>query len=154
VKDNREFKVYKIEDGTVIDHIPSPKGMLVFKMLSCENEGIVSIGLNFDSKKGGKKDLLKYEKKFLCKEETDKIAVIAPEATINIIKDGEVLEKRYIEMPSEIKGILKCTNPNCITNHEKITTYFKVVDQKPVRVMCQYCERILEVNANMIPNIK
>jgi len=148
--DNKQYKVFKIEQGTVIDHIPSPRGLAVFRLLSKNNNSLISIGLNFDSKRVGKKDLIKFEGKIISKKETDKIALIAPEATINIIKDFKVIEKRLIDIPSDIHGILKCLNPNCITNIEKIDTKFNVVEKKPVKVMCHYCERTAEVKPDMI----
>ncbi len=150
MSDNRDYKVFRIEEGTVIDHIPSPKGLTVFDILGHKKEGIVSIGLNFESKQVGRKDLIKFENKVISKEETDKIALVAPEATINIIKNGKVVEKRPIDMPSEIKGFLKCMNPNCITNIEHVESTFFVVEKKPVKVMCKYCERVWEVKKDMI----
>jgi len=150
MSDSRQYKVFRIEEGTVIDHIPSPKGLTVFKMLSKNNDSLISIGLNFDSSRVGKKDLIKFEGKEISKKETDKIALIAPEATINIIKDFKVVEKRHIDVPTEIHGLLKCLNPACITNAERIETNFKVVENKPVKVMCHYCERIAEVKSEMI----
>jgi len=150
MSENRQYKVFRIEEGTVIDHIPSPKGLTVFKMLSKNDDSLISIGLNFDSKRVGKKDLIKFEGKIISKKETDKIALIAPEATINIIKDSKVIEKRNIDIPTEIHGLLKCQNPACITNAERIETNFRVVENKPVKVMCHYCERITEVKPEMI----
>jgi len=150
MEDNRQYKVFKIENGTVIDHIRSPRGLAVFRLLSKNNNSLISIGLNFDSKSVGKKDLIKFEGKAISKKETDKIALIAPEATINIIKNYQVIEKRQIDVPEEIRGILKCLNPNCITNIEKVENRFTVVEKKPVKVMCHYCERTAEVKPDMI----
>ncbi|HMA68835.1 MAG TPA: aspartate carbamoyltransferase regulatory subunit [Candidatus Mcinerneyibacterium sp.] len=146
----RPYKVFKIEKGTVIDHIPAPKGLLVLEILGKENDGIVSIGLNFDSNKVGKKDLIKFENKIIDKEETDKIALVAPEATINIIENGEVTEKRSIDVPQRIHGFLKCMNPNCIVNVENLESKFKVIDENPVKLRCDYCERVWEVKYDMI----
>lgn len=146
----KEYKVFKIQDGTVIDHIPSPNGLTVFKTLSKKPDGIVSIGLNFSSKHAEKKDIIKYENISLSKEETDKIALIAPNATINIIKDYKIIEKRKIDVPEEIKGLLKCQNPNCITNIEGLETNFKVIKGEQIQVLCHYCERTTEVKSDMI----
>lgn len=143
-------KLFRIEEGIVIDHIPSPKGLTVFHALSKTPDGIVSIGLNFSSESVGTKDIIKYENIILDKKETDKIALIAPEATINIIKNSVVVEKRKIDVPKEINGLLKCQNPNCITNIEKLETSFKVVENKEVKVLCKYCERITEIKSDMI----
>ncbi len=150
MSETRGYKVFKIEEGTVIDHIPSPKGLTVFAILGHKKEGIVSIGLNFESKQVGLKDLIKFENKVISKEETDKIALVAPEATINIIKNGKVVEKRPIDIPENIKGFLTCMNPNCITNVEHVESEFAVVEKRPVKVMCKYCERVWEVKRDMI----
>ena len=147
--DRRQYKVFKIEQGTVIDHIPSPRGLAVFRLLSKNKTSLISIGLNFDSKRVGKKDLIKFEGKALSKKETDKISLIAPEATINIIKDSKVIEKRQMDIPGQIQGIIRCLNPNCITNLEKLETKFKVTEKKPVKVVCHYCER----NAVVVPDM-
>ena len=151
-KQERPYKVFRIEKGTVIDHIPAPKGLLVLEVLGKKNDGIVSIGLNFDSKKVGKKDLIKFENKIIDKEDTDKIALIAPEATINIIENSEVVEKRSIDVPEEITGFLNCMNPNCIVNNEDLGSHFEVVEKSPVKLRCKYCERVWEVKYDMIVN--
>lgn len=147
---DRSYKVFKIQEGTVIDHIPAPKGLLVLEILGKKNDGIVSIGLNFDSSKVGKKDLIKFENKIIDKEDTDKIALIAPEATINIIENSEVVEKRSIDVHERIQGFLKCMNPNCIVNKENLETKFNVVKKNPVKIKCEYCEREWEVKYEMI----
>jgi aspartate carbamoyltransferase regulatory subunit len=103
----RVYKVYTIENGTVIDHIPTPLALKVIRILGLECEGIMTVGIGFRSEKQpGGKDILKVENRELSHDETDKIALIAPDATINIIKDGEVLEKRQITLPSEVRDIL------------------------------------------------
>ena len=150
MRSDRSFRVFKIEEGTVIDHIPSPLGLLVLDILGHKNEGIISIGLNFDSRQVGKKDLIKFEHKVIRKEETDKIALVAPQATINIIQDGKVVKKRDIDVPDSIEGFLTCMNPNCITNQEKVKTAFDVIDKEKIKVKCRYCERVWEVKPNMI----
>jgi aspartate carbamoyltransferase regulatory subunit len=137
-------KVYAIKDGTVIDHIPAARALKVIDILGLENEGILTIGIGFSSVKLGKKDIIKIENKYLKKEETDKISLIAPEATINIIKDGKLTEKRKIERPEEYIDIVKCLNPNCITQDESIKTRFKVAKTSPLTLRCHYCERSVE----------
>lgn len=136
-------KVYAIKDGTVIDHIPSTKALKVIDILGLENEGILSIGIGFSSQKLGKKDIIKIENKYLKKEETDKISLIAPLATINIIRDGELKEKRKIEVPDEYRNIVKCLNPNCITSKSNVPSRFKIVKKNPLILRCHYCERIV-----------
>jgi aspartate carbamoyltransferase regulatory subunit len=138
------YKVYAINDGTVIDHIPATRALKVIDILGLENEGILTIGIGFSSKKLGKKDIIKIENKYLKKEETDKISLIAQGATINIIKDGKLTEKRKIERPEEYINIVKCLNPNCITQHTSVETRFKVTKTSPLTLRCHYCERSVE----------
>lgn len=139
----KEYKVYAIKDGTVIDHIPCTRALKVVEILGLENEGILTIGINFTSQKLGKKDIVKIENKFLRKDETDKISLIAPTATINIIKNGALVEKRKIEIPEEYINIVKCLNPNCVTNSENVKTRFKIVKKNPIVLRCHYCERLV-----------
>ena len=139
----KTYKVYAINDGTVIDHIPATKALKVIDILGLENEGILTIGIGFSSKKMQRKDIIKIENKYLKKEETDKISLIAPQATINIIKNGKLVEKRKIELPDEYVNIVKCPNPNCITSKEAVSTRFKVINRTPLMLRCHYCERVI-----------
>jgi aspartate carbamoyltransferase regulatory subunit len=139
----KTYKVYAIQDGTVIDHIPSTKALKVVDILGLENEGILTIGIGFSSKKMGKKDIIKIEHKFLQKEETDRISLIAPHATINIIRNGELAEKRKIELPEEYINIVKCPNPNCMTSRSSVKSRFSTVQRDPLVLRCRYCERLL-----------
>ena len=139
----KTYKVYAISDGTVIDHIPNTKALKVVDILGLENEGILTIGVGFSSKKLGRKDIIKIENKYLEKEETDRISLIAPRATINIIKDGTLTEKRTIEIPEDYTGIVKCLNPNCITSRGEVTTRFRTISKSPLTLRCHYCERIV-----------
>jgi aspartate carbamoyltransferase regulatory subunit len=140
----KTYKVYAISDGTVIDHIPATKALKVIDILGLENEGILTIGIGFSSQKMGRKDIIKIERKYLKKEETDKISLIAPQATINIIKDGQLKEKRKIELPREYFNIVRCLNPNCITAKADVRTRFKIVQSSPLILRCHYCERIVK----------
>ena len=140
----RSYKVFKIENGTVIDHILSHMALKIIDILQIKEQGIVSIGINFDSKKCSKKDIIKIENVYLQKKETDIIALISPEATINIIKNSKVIEKRKIELPEQIYGIMKCPNPMCVTNnyHDCDTNFsVKRYDEFYTVVRCFYCER-------------
>ncbi|MBN2323755.1 MAG: aspartate carbamoyltransferase regulatory subunit [Spirochaetes bacterium] len=140
----KTYKVYAISDGTVIDHIPATRALKVIDILGIENEGILTIGIGFSSKKMGKKDIIKIENKYLGKDETDKISLIAPDATINIIKNGTLKEKRRIERPDTYIDIVKCRNPNCITQSTGVKTKFRVVKSSPLTLRCHYCERTVE----------
>jgi aspartate carbamoyltransferase regulatory subunit len=138
----RKLKVDAIKEGTVIDHIPRAKALDVIKILKLKEEDVVTIGINFSSKKLGRKDIIKIENKELTEEEVNKIALIAPDATLNIIKDYNVVKKIEIKLPEILEGIIKCPNPNCISNNEKVISRFFVISEKPVKVRCAYCERI------------
>lgn len=149
----RAYKVFKIENGTVIDHIKSPLALKIIEILKLQQNGIISIGMNFDSDKTSKKDIIKVENVYLSKTETDLIALFSPTATINIIKNGEVIEKRLLEMPDFAYAILRCSNPTCITNHyHDCETKFEIhkLDEKNTIARCVYCERETPVVPEMI----
>jgi aspartate carbamoyltransferase regulatory subunit len=139
----RTHKVYAIERGTVIDHIPSPRALKVVEILGVEHEGILTVGINFPSKKLGKKDIVKVENLKLTVEITDRLALVAPTATINIIDNWKVVEKRTIHIPAEFRGMLCCPNPNCVTNMEKVISHFVREGEGALfAVRCTYCERL------------
>lgn len=144
-KVKKELRVSKISKGTVIDHIAAGKALAVLRILGITGAGgaIISILINVPSKKHGRKDIIKVENKELTEEEVNKIALAAPNATINIIKDFETIKKRRVKLPEIIEGIVKCSNPGCITNaSEPIVPKFKVVNKVPITLRCLYCERI------------
>jgi aspartate carbamoyltransferase regulatory subunit len=149
----RTYKVYAIENGTVIDHIPTPLALKVVRILGLEAAGIMTIGIGFRSKtlKGGK-DVVKVENRILSPDETDMVALIAPAATINIIKDGKVLEKRKISLPSEVREVMSCPNPNCATNQLGAKRHFVLEDRNTVTYRCRYCERSTTVNPDNLKN--
>ena len=141
----KEQSVSKIKEGTVIDHIPSNATFKVVDILKLEgHRNIISIGTNLHSNKMGKKGLVKIGGRSLTQEEVDKIALIAPNATVNIIKNYEVKKKLKVSVPNELENIIKCSNPNCITNNEKTTTKFYVLNKDPLKVRCNYCERDMD----------
>jgi aspartate carbamoyltransferase regulatory subunit len=150
---DRPYRVFKIENGTVIDHIVSPLALKIIDILKIKEEGIISIGINFYSKKIKKKDIIKIENVYLDKKETDLIALFSPKSTINIIKNGQVIEKRKIDMPEEITGIMKCPNPMCVTNnYHDVDTKFIVVSNNGISTLarCYYCERETHVLPSLI----
>ena len=143
-----EMMVTKIKEGTVIDHIRAGKGKKVLDFLGIDENypETVALLMNVSSKKIGKKDIVKVANKFLKEEEVNKIALIAPNATCNVIKDYKVAEKRKIELPKVIEGTLTCPNPTCITNsNEPIRTKFIVENGEPIKLRCYYCERLFEL---------
>ncbi|WP_297089432.1 aspartate carbamoyltransferase regulatory subunit [uncultured Draconibacterium sp.] len=143
MKKKLKLKVSAIKDGTVIDHIPAKNLFKVISILGLDKiENQITFGTNLDSAKLGAKAIIKVSDKFFEDYEINKIALIAPHAKLNIIKDYEVAEKKIVEIPERIKGIAKCFNPKCITNHEVITTCFKVIKTDPIALKCRYCEKI------------
>jgi aspartate carbamoyltransferase regulatory subunit len=146
-KELRELKVTAIENGTVIDHIPAQNLFQVVRILGLENyDDMVLYGTNLESKKYGRKGLIKVSNKFFKSEEINKIALAAPSATLIIIKDFKVVEKKQVEIPSEVVKFVKCFNPNCITNHQKIETRFNVISKNELKLQCHYCEKITAKN--------
>ncbi len=138
----KELKISAIEEGTVIDHIPTDATFKVVEILDLENHnGVVSIATNLQSKRLKKKGIVKVGGKSLTQEEVNKIAVVAPDATVNIIKGYNVKEKIKVKMPDVIDNVVKCSNPVCITNNEQIATKFYVVRKDPLKIKCHYCER-------------
>ncbi|MFC1731865.1 aspartate carbamoyltransferase regulatory subunit [candidate division KSB1 bacterium] len=141
----RPYKVYAIEAGVVIDHIPPKKALDVVNVLKAmEGDSVVTLGVNLESEKGNRKDVVKIERKELSREDLMKIALIAPKATVNIIKDHEVSEKLNIAVPLVFENIIKCPNPNCITNKEIVESKFHTVSAQPLMIKCHFCERTFE----------
>ena len=142
MKDKR-LSVSAIREGTVIDHIPASALFKVVSILKLEKlDTMITIGNSLGSDKLGKKGIIKLSKVFFADDEINKIALVAPCAKLNIIRDYDVVEKRVVEIPDEIIGIAKCVNPKCITNNEKVNTKFEVVSKSEVRLKCHYCEKI------------
>ena len=141
---NKELLVAAIENGTVIDHIPTEKTFQVVNLLKLQNENHpVTIGFNLPSKKVGEKGIIKISNKFFTDEEINRLSVVAPKIVLNIIKDYEVVEKKTVETPDELRGIVKCNNPKCITNNEPMPTHFHVQDGI---LTCHYCEKEQEIS--------
>lgn len=143
MKEPKQLSVSAIENGTVIDHIPAKNLFKVISILGLDHiDSQITFGTNLESKKLGRKAIIKISGKFFEDNDINRIALVAPEAKLNIIKDYEVVEKKVVEVPDAIVGIAKCMNPKCITNYEKVTTRFKVVSKKNVALKCHYCEKI------------
>ncbi|RMH69118.1 MAG: aspartate carbamoyltransferase regulatory subunit [Gemmatimonadetes bacterium] len=148
MNDRKTMKVDAIRNGTVIDHIPAGRGLRVLEILESEEDqqkDLITIGLNLISGAYGRKDIIKIENRELTVNEVNQIALIAPEATLNIIRDFEVTEKKTVELPEKIEGLMHCPNPNCVTSDETIHTRLLRVSRTPVRLRCAYCERVFNV---------
>lgn len=145
---DKKLKVAALRNGTVIDHIPADKLFKVVSILhldTCLNQ--ITLANNLESAKIGTKGLVKISDRAFAENETNKIALIAPNAKINIIRDFEVVEKRPLVLPHEIREIVQCGNPNCITNHQAVTTLFHVLNNDGDTVLkCHYCEREVKVD--------
>ena len=141
-KNNQALQVAALKNGTVIDHIPSNRLFTVVSLLGLEHmDNNITIGFNLDSKKLGRKGIIKIADKFFDDEEINRISVVAPHIKLNIIRDYEVVEKKEVQMPDELKGILRCANPKCITNNDPMETLFQVSDKENSVVKCHYCEK-------------
>ena len=141
----KEIKIPAIKDGSVIDHIPSRSTFKIMKLVDPqEYTHTISLALNLDSKRQGKKGVIKLTNRTLTAEEVSKIAILAPKATVSIIKDYKVEKKIEVKVPKEIKKIVKCSNPNCITNLEDVDTSFNLEEEEPLKLRCAYCERTMK----------
>jgi len=147
-----ELRVSKIENGTVIDHVPGGLALNVLAILGIDGRGgeVVSVGMNVPSDRLGRKDVVKVEDRELSQSEVDVLSLVAPAATINIIRTFDVVEKHRVERPTEVKGVLACPNQHCITNEdEPIQSHFEVLDDG---VRCVYCDSIIrdDLTAHLI----
>ncbi len=143
----KSLRVRKIKNGTVIDHISPGNALNVLKIVGITGkEGmIISIAINVSSGKSDLKDVVKIENKELAPEEINRIALISPNASINIIRNYEVVRKFTVVLEEKLEGVVKCMNPNCITNgKEHVNSLFKIEKSDPVNLRCLYCDRILE----------
>ena len=144
---SRELRVSKIKDGTVIDHIRGGYALDVIKILGItgKEKRVITIGINVPSKHFGVKDIVKIEGRALNTQEVNRIALVAPHASINIIRNYEVVEKVEVKLPDTIEGIVKCVNPSCISNSdEPVVAKFYVKTEEPLTLKCHYCGVILE----------
>lgn len=136
----KELAVAALRNGTVIDHIPASAVFKAVKILGIEKlKDAVTIGFNLDSKKLGRKGIIKVADVVFDEATLNRIALIAPNAVVNIIRDFNVVEKRPVQLPDTITGIVRCANPKCITNNEPMATRFHVVSRDPVEIRCHYC---------------
>ena len=141
-QDKKELQVSALCNGTVIDHIPADKLFEVVNLLDISSMSTnVTIGNNLDSKKLGKKGLIKVSDKYFTDEEVSRISLVAPNVVLNTIQDYRVVDKREVKMPSLLRNIVKCSNPNCITNNEPTGTIFHLVNCEKGILKCHYCEK-------------
>lgn len=141
----KELMVAALENGTVIDHIPSENLFKVVSMLKLDQlSNSITIGNNLASHKEKTKGIIKITDLFFEESQINKIALVAGNAKINIIRDFEVIEKKQVHLPDEVVGLVRCNNPKCITNNEPMLTRFNVLDKENITLKCHYCEHILQ----------
>ena len=145
----KERLVAAIENGTVIDHIPADKTFQVASLRKLhELSSQVTIGLNFRSKKLGRKGIIKVENKFFTDDEISQLSVVAHKVVLSIIRDYEVIEKKTVNLPDQLVGIVRCNNPKCITNNEPMKTHFTIVDKNAPHpeLRCRYCDKVQDID--------
>jgi len=142
-KEEGEMRVKKIENGVVIDHVNASKAPAVLKLLGIDSTfpGTVSILMNIPSAKFGLKDIIKIEGNSMAENEINRIALVSPHATVNIVKDYKVVKKHAVKLPEKLEGVIRCPNAICISNREGVPR-LRVEQQSPLKVRCEYCERV------------
>jgi len=135
-----ELKVPAIKNGTVIDHLPPMATLWVARILANIEQEELTLGINLPSKTVKRKGMIKMANRYLSEEEVDRIAIVAPEATVNIIKDFKIEKKYKVMIPDEVKGLITCPNPRCVTNHQPVGSKFKHIHAKAYEFACLYCE--------------
>ena len=148
-KEKKEMAVAALCCGTVIDHIPADSLFKAVRVLGLENmDKNITIGYNLESRKLGRKGIIKVADTEFAPDIIDRIALIAPTAVVNIVRDYEVVEKRPVKLPESVTNIVKCPNPKCISNNEPMNTKFMVVndDNNEILLTCHYCNRTIQAN--------
>ena len=145
MSEKKELEVSAIKNGTVIDHIPANVTFKIVQILDLYNHpGAITIGTNLDSITLGRKGIIKIADRYLSDEEIGRLSVVSPDVTLNIIKDYQIVEKKYVKYPKQIIGVVKCTNPKCVTNHQPIPTKMEVFDMNQKSLRCIYCGRVMQ----------
>ena len=141
--DKEQQRVAALRHGTVIDHLSPGMALKALEMIGVPQEGAALIGVNLKSAKAGRKDILKLENMELSAEQIENLAVLGPTASVCYIREYEVVKKVRVQLPDTLEGVLRCPNPNCITNHDQVTTRFDVERTSPTEVRCSFCERLI-----------
>ncbi len=152
----KELKVQPIRNGTVIDHISPGMALRVLRILNlprASSTSTVTAAMHVPTSHlpAGRKDIVKIEDRELEPNEVSKIALVAPFATINIVREYNVVRKEAVRLPEKVHALVKCPNPNCVTNHEPIKSTFLVVSPDPVKLRCGYCDRdVVDVHDHIV----
>lgn len=145
MKIQKQLSVSAIENGTAIDHIPADSLFNVINILGLDHyTNQITFGTNLESKLLGRKAIIKIADKYFEDADINKISLVAPTAKLNIIKDYEVVEKKEVQLPDSIEGIIRCVNPKCITNNDKVKPKFTIESKENVSLRCHYCEKITD----------
>lgn len=145
MKVQKQLSVSAIENGTAIDHIPADSLFNVISILGLDRyTNKITFGTNLESKLLGRKAIIKIADKYFEDADINKISLVAPTAKLNIIKDYEVVEKKEVQLPDSIEGIIRCVNPKCITNNDKVKPKFTIESKENVSLRCHYCEKITD----------
>jgi aspartate carbamoyltransferase regulatory subunit len=145
-RNNTTLLVAALENGTVIDHIPSSKLFAVIRLLQLEMmNNAVTVGYNLKSRKMGRKSIIKVANKFFTDDEVNRLSVVAPNVVLNTIRDYEVVEKKTVCLPDQIAGVIRCLNPKCITNNEPMPSRFVLIDREKGLFKCRYCEKTVHM---------
>lgn len=132
---------FRLQDGTVVDHLPVGSAIRALSILGLPREGPVTVGMNVPSTRFGAKDIIRVEGLELRKSEADRLALLGPSVTVTIVKKGAVSRKQRLEVPERLVGVLRCATPSCVTNHERTPSVFDRVSVSPLVLRCAYCER-------------
>ena len=145
MSEKKELEVSAIQNGTVIDHIPAAVTFKVVQLLDLyDYDGAITIGSNLTSKTLGRKGIIKVADKYFDDDVIDRLAVIASGVTVNVIRDYQIVEKKYVKMPQVIRGVVRCSNPKCVTNHQPVPTKMELFDSEQKTLRCVYCERVMQ----------
>lgn len=139
----KQLSVEAIAHGTVIDHIPAGQGIKILKFFQLtDQQAPITVGLNLKTNDGSKsKDLIKVENTHFTEEQANQLALFAPQATINVIEDYEVVNKFRVKLPDTVSNVLSCPNSNCITHVEPVSSKFYISQQAETKLKCYYCEK-------------
>jgi aspartate carbamoyltransferase regulatory subunit len=132
---------FRLQDGTVVDHLPVGTAARALGILGLPREGPVTVGMNVPSNRLGFKDIIRVEGLELRKSEADRLALLGAMVTVSIVKGGAVVRKQRLEVPERLVGVLRCSNSTCITNHERMSSVFDRTGEAPLELRCAYCER-------------
>ncbi|RJG50413.1 aspartate carbamoyltransferase regulatory subunit [Motilimonas pumila] len=138
----KKLEVKAIQNGSVIDHIAAGQGVKILKFFHLtDTQQKITIGLNLPTSSNTTKDLIKVENTQISDTQANQLALFAPNATINLIEDYNVVKKFDVQLPESIQGVLGCPNSNCISHNEPVSSRFYVKNINKIKLKCHYCEK-------------